>query len=163
MKCFLVFLFSAVFIVGCSTSVPGLTSSTNIPLELKGFKTGQEFRECPNKEVQERSGRVLLCSINVDSIGDVKVKSTYVTTLDDSIVMIRFELDQASGFSQTSLLNALSKKFGAPARGGKPKTHIWTNKSDTMYLEEIQGRLTLHNSKIFEAQKELNSKAISDL
>ena len=163
LKYFSLFLFCTIFLSGCSVSVPGLTSATNIPLELKGFKTGQEFKECPNKEVQERFGRVLLCSINVGSIGDVEVKSAAITTLDNYIVMVRFELSQASGFSQTGLLNALSKKFGPPARGGKPKTHIWTNKSDTLYLEEIQGRLTLHSSKLFEAQKELNDKRVSDL
>lgn len=163
MKYISCFFLSVIFLTGCSVSVPGLTSGTEIPLELKGYKTGQEFKECPNKVVQERFGRVLLCSIDIDSIGDVEVKNASITTLDNYIVMVRFELSQSTGFSQTGLLSALSKKFGPPARGGKPKTHIWTNKSDTLYLEEIQGRLTLHSSKLSEAQAELNHKRVSDL
>lgn len=134
----------AALLAACSTSIPGLTSHTKIPLELKGYRTGMFLSDCPAAAVKaKRDGRVLTCILNDPSIGGTTVTSAGIIALDGSIVLIIYRLDQSGGFSQPGVLRALSDKFGPPARASQPKTHLWSNGHDQLQLEEIQGKITL--------------------
>jgi len=158
-------LTAAVLLAGCAVNVPGLTSHTDVPLELKGYRAGMYLSDCPKTALNiKREGRVLTCVLNEPSIGGAKVKSSGIVALDGSIVIIIYHLDQSGGFAQPAALRALTDKFGPPARGAQPKVHIWSNGNDQLVLEEIQGKLTLQDTQRLNMLHAVQAKAgASDL
>jgi hypothetical protein len=159
-KTILVALISLV-IAGCSTSIPGLTSHTNVPLELKDYRTGMVMGRCPasNPKASVRDGRVLTCLLDEKSLGGAGVTNAGAVALDGRIVLIVFDLDKSGGFSQSGVLRALTDKFGPPARAAQPKTHIWTNAGVQLQLEEIAGKVTLMDTKGLQALHAAQAKA----
>lgn len=134
----------AVILAGCALNVPGLTSHTDVPLELKGYRTGMSLPDCPADAVKAtREGRILSCVMPGSSLGGTAVKASAIVALDGSIVTVRHELERPTGFSQSSILRALTEKFGPPARGAAPSTWLWSNGNDQLQLQEIQGAVIL--------------------
>jgi len=141
---FVLMLASAIVLTGCVVSVPGLTSHTDVPLELKGFRTGMPLSECPAGAVDAtREGRLLTCVLPGGSLGGTAVKASAMVALDGSIVIIRHALERPTGFSQPGVLRALTEKFGPPACGASPSTWLWSNGNDQLQLQEIQGAVIL--------------------
>lgn len=155
----------AVFLSGCVVNVPGLTSHTDVPLELKGYRTGMSLPDCPAGAVRTmREGRMLSCVMPRSSLGGTGVKASAIVALDGSIVTIRHELERPTGFSQTGVLQALTEKFGPPARGAAPSTWLWSNGNDQLQLQEIQGAVILLDTVRSETMRSVNAKSgVKDL
>lgn len=132
-------------ISGCS--VPGLTSSTSVPLDIKGIKIGDHITCESNSE--DIYNNVRLCHlVDLTTFGGATVDENTIALLDEKVSIIKLALTQRSGFNQAEVLSAMASKFGPPARGGQPRTHIWTNNRDTMYLDEIRGTVVLYGADI---------------
>lgn len=141
-----------------------LTGETPVPLELKGYRVGQELKGCPNGLPPMKQGRVMTCLLDEDSLGGTRVKYAGVTSLDGRVALVQFSLSQVTGFSQAGLLQALTEKFGPPAQGARSKVHIWTNGDVRMQLDEIKGDLVLFSSKsLSEVQGAMGKVNASDL
>lgn len=157
---FVLVLASAVVLTGCAVSVPGLTSHTDVPLELKGYRTGMPLPECPAGAVDiTREGRILTCVMPGGSLGGTAVKASAMVALDGSIVTIRHALERPTGFSQPNVLRALTEKFGPPARGASPSTWLWSNGNDQLQLQEIQGAVTLVDTVKSQTMQSINAKS----
>ena len=158
-------LATAVLHTGCAVSVPGLTSHTDVPLELKGYRTGMSLTECPADAVtSNREGRILSCVMPANSLGGTPVKASAIVALDGSIVTIRHELARPTGFSQPDVLRALTQKFGPPARGASPSTWLWSHGNDQLQLQEIQGAVILLDTVKVQKMQAVKAKAgVSDL
>lgn len=143
--------YTAIFsasIVSCSSAV--LTGETKVPLELKGYRIGQEISSCPDKRLGKLEGRVLSCVLNEKSLGDTEVVSAGLSAIDGKVVLIKFNLSQASGFSQPAAVRALIQKFGQPTHGSRSSIYIWRNNysgfSGTgvqLQIDEIKGEVVL--------------------
>lgn len=156
----LVVLATAALLAGCAVSVPGLTSHTDVPLELKGYRTGMPLNECPTGAVtSNRDGRILSCVMPANSLGGTTVKASAIVALDGSIVTVRYELAHPTGFSQQEVLRALTQKFGPPARGAAPSTWLWSNGSDQLQLQEIQGAVILLDTVKIQTLQAVKAKA----
>ena len=154
-----------IILAGCAVSIPGVTSHTDVPLELKGYRTGMPLLECPVDSVKsERKGRVLSCVMRGNSLAGTAVKASAIVALDGSIVTIRHELERPTGFSQPSVLRALTEKFGPPARGASPSTWLWSNGNDQLQLQEIQGAVVLLDMVKIQTMQAVIAKAgVKDL
>lgn len=153
-------------LTGCGTQsiMQSLTGETSVPLELKGYRIGQELQECPNSLPPRKQGRVTTCLLGEDTLGGTRVNSSGITLLDGRIALMQFSLSRANGFSQTGLLRALSEKFGPPAQGSQGKIHIWSNGDTRMQLDELKGDLVLFSVKnLSEAQNTMGKSNASDL
>ncbi|MBP4045425.1 hypothetical protein [Chromobacterium violaceum] len=142
-KILLPIVLSVALLGGCSTA--GLTSHTDVPLELKGLRTGVALERCPisNPGYTKREGRVLTCVLDEKSLGGAAVTNAGATALDGRILFVFFQLDRSGRFSQPEALRSLSEKFGSPARGARPRTYLWTHGNDQLVLDEIKGTVTL--------------------
>ena len=152
-------LFLSLLISGCT--VPGLTSHTDHPLEIKEISIGDSIT-C-NSLKGEIFGDVRVCHLDIKSYGGTDVKSSTVTLLNEKVAVVRLSLSQITGFSQTGVLNVMAKKFGPPARGGRPKVHLWTNNGNTLYLDEIKGIVVLYGKDLNRVQSIISSLDANDL
>ncbi len=151
----------SILLSGCSMNVPGLTSHTDKQLSIKNITIGDGI-SC-NSDPKEIFGNVRLCHIDIKSYGGEKVVSNTIALLNGKVAVIKLALSQDSGFNQKGVLNAMSEKYGPPARGGAPRTHIWTNNKNTMYLDEIKGTVVLYGDNLMEVKKMISSVDAKDL
>lgn len=149
-----------VLLSGCSTTIPGLTSHTDVPLELKGYRTGMAFSDCPspNKKVG-LEGRRVACVLEDKSLGGTAVTYGGVVALDGRIVSVMFKLVQTGGFSQPGVIRSLTEKFGPPARSAsQAKAVFWSNGDDQLTVNEIAGEVMLVDLKGLKALHEAEAK-----
>lgn len=152
-------LLLSLLISGCS--VPGLTSHTDHSLDIKDIKIGDNLT-C-NSAAGDVFGEVRLCHIEINTYGGTKVVSNSVTLLNEKVAAVKLALSQATGFSQTSVLNAMMKKFGPPAHGAMPKVYIWTNNGNTLYLDEIKGVVVMYGKDLARIQSIMAAEDTKDL
>ena len=152
-------LLLSVLISGCA--VPGLTSHTDHPLEIKDISIGDSIT-C-NSLQGEVFGDVRLCHLDIKSYGGMEVKSNTVALLNEKVSVVRLSLSQITGFSQAGVLSAMTKKFGPPARGARPKVYIWTNNGNTLFLDEIKGTVVLYGKDLNRVQSIISSLDANDL
>lgn len=157
------FVGATLLLSACSLNVPGLTSGTDVPLEIKGFHTGDSENVCPSKDKIYKKGMVAICDAKIDSIANMQVKSSNLYFYDGKLEYIHIVMSQPEGFRQYTVLSALTKKFGPPARGGVPRTHIWTNNGNLMALNEIKGTLLLAGKNVNKIESYLSAQDSKDL
>lgn len=153
----------SLFLSACSLNVPGLTSATDIPLEIKGYHIGDSVSVCPGKERIYEKEKVIICDAKIASIANEKAKSSNLYFYDGKLAYIHININQQQGLKQYNLLSALTQKFGPPARGGVPRTHIWTNGKNLMALNEIQGTLLLSGENSDKIKSTLSEQDSKDL
>lgn len=147
----------------CSLNVPGLTSATNTPLEIKGYHIGDSVSVCSNKEKIFEKEKILICDARIASIANETTKSSKLYFYDGKLAYIHIDMNQQQGFTQYNVLSALTQKFGPPAKGGVPRTHIWTNGKNLMALNEIKGTLLLAGENAGKIQTSLSAQDSKDL
>lgn len=153
----------SLFLGGCSLNVPGLTSATNTPLEIKSYHIGDLVTVCPDKETIYKKERILICDAKITSIANETTKSSKLYFYDGRLAYIHIGINQQQGLNQYNVLSALTQKFGPPAQGGVPGTHIWTNGNNLMALNEIKGTLLLAGKNADKIQRSLSAQNTEDL
>lgn len=160
----LAYVISVSLLLGaCSLNVPGLTSATNIPLEIKGYHIGDSVTICPGKQKIYEKEKVLICDAKIASIANETTKSSNLYFYDGKLAYIHIAINQQQGLTQYNVLSALIQKFGPPARGGVPRTHIWTNGKNLMALNEIKGTLLLAGENADKIKSSLSAQDTKDL
>lgn len=146
---------------GCSTTIPGLTSHTDVPLELKGYRTGMTFSDCPtpNKKIGLQ-GRRVACVLDEKTFGGSAVTYAGVVALDGRIVSVVFKLVQTGSFTQPGVVRSLTEKFGPPARdASRARAVFWSNGDDQLTVNEISGEVMLVDLKGLKVLHEVEAKA----
>lgn len=148
-------------ISGCSTTIPGLTSHTNVPLELKGYRTGANLSSCPSgRQKSSLQGRKVVCVLDERSFGGTAVLNAGIVAFDGRIVSVIFKLDRAGAFSQPGVLRSLTEKFGPPARdASRAKSVFWSNSNDQLTVNEISGEVMLVNLLQLKALHDAEARA----
>ncbi|WP_225702138.1 hypothetical protein [Duffyella gerundensis] len=152
------FLSAAILLSACSSPAP----SSNVPLDIKGYHIGDSVKVCNGKAVSERNN-TSLCAPGITTLANTPVKQSTLAFYDGRLTFVFVKLSQAQGFSQTSLLQALSKKFGAPSGNEITQKYMWTRNGDVMLLDEIGGTLVMMGKEVDKIQNALATYDQKDL
>lgn len=154
----MIFLSTAVLLSAFSSPAP----SSNVPFDIKGYHIGDSVKVCNGKEVAERNN-TSLCSPGITTLANTPVKQSILAFYDGRLTFVSVKLSQSQGFSQASLLQALSKKFGVPSGNETTQKYMWTRNGDVILLDEIGGTLMMMGKDVDKIQDALATYDKKDL
>lgn len=154
----MIFLSATILLSACSSPAP----SSNVPLEIRGYHIGDSVKVCNGKEVAERN-KTSLCAPGINTLANTLVKESTLAFYDGRLTFVSVKLSQSQGFSQASLLQALSKKFGTPSGNEITHKYMWTRNGDVMLLDEIGGTLIMMGKDVDKIQDALATYDQKDL